>query len=161
MEIGANDTDVVARLRLAAVSVSQQEGLSMQSLLQGGPLPSALTRSLLGHGISRTPSAAQRSTRKRVSRKQRQVADKFNSHLGHKFIQQLPTVQPDAEYYVTLEAIRSSSFDGSFVLLWLMAVGTVVGGAMWAGADHHASKMQQRGGMHAEVRLGSAKTRRR
>ena len=27
-------------------------------------------------------------------------------------------------------------FDGSSLVLWLMAVGTVVGGSLWAGRDH-------------------------
>ena len=37
---------------------------------------------------------------------------------------------------VTLWQAQAGAFDGSEVLIWLLAVGTAVGGALWAGAEY-------------------------
>jgi hypothetical protein len=40
----------------------------------------------------------------------------------------------------SLSAESASAFDGSAIVLWLMAVGTLVAGSLWSGADYAAER---------------------
>lgn len=55
--------------------------------------------------------------------------------------------------------LKTSSFDSSSVVLLLMAVGTLVGGSMWAGHDHLAAKKQQLQVRADRIRISNDQTR--
>lgn len=44
---------------------------------------------------------------------------------------------------MSLKLINVTAFDASSIVLWLLAVGTVIGGAVWAGEDYSAAKKMQ------------------
>ena len=55
---------------------------------------------------------------------------------------------------VTLRAIDISGLDASALVLWLMAVGTLVWGSLWAGCDYALGQRVSRNTDEVGARLG-------
>ena len=61
--------------------------------------------------------------------------------------------QPPKLLWATLFATSDTSFDPGYLLLFAMAVGTIIGGALWAGVEHDSKPR----GMAVQHQSGTGK----
>eukprot|EP00798_Chlamydomonas_sp_ICE-L_P005127 gene5127-34933_t len=75
------------------------------------------------------------------------AAVSISRHEAQQILQLLEEAGP-GQLEVELDRVNERTLDPGFVLLWLMAVGTVVAGSLWAGHDHSQRKKggRSRGG---------------